>query len=326
MTDPSTGPATGPTAARTAARAAGSPAAGVAEPAAARVAQLAAEYTRLRPRLVGVAYSLVGTVAEAQDVVSDCWLRLAAADQHETVRDVEAWAVVAVARRAVDVLRSARVQREEYVGPWLPEPLVDPVADDPAERVTLDDTVSFALMVVLETLTPAERTTWVLHEVFGMPFPEIATVVGRSPAAVRQLAVRARAHVAAGAPRVDVGTVEHRRAVDAFLRAVGHGDLRGLLAVLDPDVVLTSDGGGLRGVARRPVLGADRVAWFLVTVRRKMPVGQRIAPVAVNGGAGFAAVTGTATRFVCSFTVHDGKVRRVDIVATPDKLPRERAG
>ncbi len=286
-----------------------------------RLAELAAEYTRLRPRLVGVAYSLVGTVAEAQDVVSDCWLRLTAADAQGPVRDVEAWAVVAVARRAVDVLRSARVRREEYVGPWLPEPLVDAAADDPADRVTLDDEVSFALMVVLETLTPAERTTWVLHEVFGLRFPEIAEVVGRSPSAVRQLAVRARAHVAAGAPRVDVGSAEHRRAVEAFLRAVGHGDLRGLLAVLDPDVVLTSDGGGLHGVARRPVLGADRVARFLVGVRRKMPVEQRIAPLTVNGGPGFAVVSGAATRFVCSFTLHSGRIARVDIVAAPDKLP-----
>ncbi|WP_367128826.1 RNA polymerase sigma factor SigJ [Saccharothrix sp. HUAS TT1] len=287
-----------------------------------RAAELAAEYTRLRPRLVGVAYSLVGTLAEAQDVVSDCWLRLTAADERETVRDVEAWSVVAVARRAVDVLRSARVRREEYVGPWLPEPLVDAAAEDPAERVTLDDTVSYALMVVLETLSPAERTTWVLHEVFGMPFPEIAAVVGRSPAAVRQLAVRARAHVAAGAPRVEVGGDEHRRAVDAFVRAVGHGDLRGLLAVLDPGVVLTSDGGGLLGVARRPVLGADRVARFLVGVRRKMAAGERIAPLTVNGGPGFAVLTGATTRFVCSFTLRDGRVTRVDMVVAPDKLPR----
>lgn len=287
-----------------------------------RVAELAAEYTRIRPRLVGVAYSLVGTLAEAQDVVSDCWLRLTAADGHDTVRDVEAWAVVAVARRAVDVLRSARVQREEYVGPWLPEPLVG-VAPDPAEQVTLDDTVSFALMVVLETLTPAERTTWVLHEVFGMPFPEIAAVVGRSPAAVRQLAVRARAHVAAGAPRVEVETAEHRRAVGAFVRAVGQGDLCGLLAVLDPGVLLTTDGGGMLGVARRPVLGADRVGRFLVGVRRKMAAGERIAALTVNGGPGFAVLTGTTTRFVCAFTVHEGLVKRVDLVVAPEKLPRE---
>ncbi|MFE2753038.1 RNA polymerase sigma factor SigJ [Actinosynnema sp. NPDC059335] len=325
MTDPAAAPAADPALADPAAdrdavadRAADRVAAG---PVADRVAELAAEYTRIRPRLVGVAYSLVGTVAEAQDVVSDCWLRLTAADGRERVRDVEAWAVVAVARRAVDVLRSARARREEYVGPWLPEPLVA-VAEDPAERVTLDDTVSFALMVVLETLTPAERTTWVLHEVFGLSFPEVAAVVGRSPAAVRQLAVRARAHVAAGAPRVDVGSAEHRRAVDAFLRAVGHGDLAGLLAVLDPDVVLTSDGGGLHGVARRPVLGADRVARFLVGVRRKMPADQRIAPLTVNGGPGFAVLIGAATRFVCSFTLHNGRVTRVDMVVAPDKLPR----
>ncbi|MFI9007864.1 RNA polymerase sigma factor SigJ [Actinosynnema sp. NPDC053489] len=286
-----------------------------------RLADLAAEYTRVRPRLVGIAYSVIGTVAEAQDVVSDCWLRLTAADERQPVRDVEAWAVVAVARRALDVLRSARVRREEYVGPWLPEPLVD-AADDPAERVTLADEVSFALMVVLETLSPAERTAWVLHEVFGLPFPEVAAVVGRSPAAVRQLAVRARAHVAAGAPRSDVGSAEHRRAVEAFLRAVGQGDLRGLLAVLDPDVVLTSDGGGLLGTARRPVRGPDRVGRFLVGVRRKMPADQRIAPLTVNGGPGFAVLIGAATRFVCALTVRGGRVARVDIVVAPDKLPR----
>ncbi|MFE9746919.1 RNA polymerase sigma factor SigJ [Saccharothrix saharensis] len=290
-----------------------------------RLADLAAEYTRVRPRLVGIAYSVIGTVAEAQDVVSDCWLRLTEADERQAVRDVEAWAVVAVARRALDVLRSARVRREEYVGPWLPEPLVAAVSEDPADRVTLADEVSFALMVVLETLSPAERTTWVLHEVFGMPFPEIAGVVGRSPAAVRQLAVRARAHVAAGTPRTDVGSAEHGRAVAAFLRAVGQGDLRGLLAVLDPEVVLTSDGGGRPGAARRPVLGADRVGRFLVGVRRKMPADQRIVPLTVNGGPGFAVLIGAATRFVCSFSVHKGWIKRVDIVVAPAKLPRELA-
>jgi RNA polymerase sigma-70 factor (ECF subfamily) len=290
-----------------------------------RGAELAAEYTRVRPRLVGVAYSIVGTLAEAQDVVSDCWLKLVEADDRDRVLDVEAWSVVAVARRAVDVLRSARVRREEYVGPWLPEPLVDAAAPDPAERVTLDDTVSFALMVVLETLTPAERTTWVLHEVFGMPFPEIAAVVGRSPAAVRQLAVRARAHVTARAPRVDVAGPEHRRVVDAFLGAVEGGDLAALVGVLDPDVVLTSDGGGLPGVARRPVLGPDRVARFVLGVRRKVADDERLLPLAVNGGPGFAVLRADgSTRFVCSFTVDGGRVSRVDIVVAPAKLPRAR--
>ncbi|QFZ19395.1 RNA polymerase sigma factor SigJ [Saccharothrix syringae] len=288
-----------------------------------RVARLAAEYTGVRPRLVGIAYSIVGTLAEAQDVVSDCWLKLVEADGRDPVLDVEGWAVVAVARRAVDVLRSARVRRERYVGPWLPEPLVDTRSPDPAERVTLDDSVGFALMVVLETLTPAERTTWVLHEVFGMPFPEIAEVVGRSPAAVRQLAVRARAHVTARAPRVDVAGPEHRRVVDAFLGAVRGGDLAALLGLLDPDVVLTSDGGGLLGVARRPVLGADRVGRFLVGVVRKIAAGEHLRPLTVNGGPGFAVLRADgSTRYVCSFTPVGGLVRRVDFVVAPDKLPR----
>ena len=182
----------------------------------AREDELAAEYTRIRPRLLRAAYALLGTYAEAEDVVADTWLRLAAADQRERVSDVEAWAVVAVSRRALDVLRSARVQREAYVGPWLPEPLIERLPGpavppslaasqaDPADQVTLDESVSYALMVVLETLTPAERTAWVLHDLFGVPFPEVAGVVGRDPAAVRQLAARARAHVRAGAPRMAV--------------------------------------------------------------------------------------------------------------------------
>lgn len=285
-----------------------------------RADELAAAYTGMRPRLVGIAYAVLGTRVEAEDVVSDCWLRLVTADAREPVRDVEGWAVVAVSRRALDVLRSARVQREAYVGPWLPEPLVGTEAD-PAERVTLDDRVSFALLVVLETLSPAERTAWVLHELFGLPFPEIARVVGRSPAAVRQLAVRARAHVAAGAPRLDVDAGEHRQAVAAFLRATAGGDLGGLLAVLDPDVVLTSDGGGVITAARRPVLGADRVARFMLGVRHKRTAGQDIVPVEVNGRTGFAVVEAGRTVAIWSLTVRDGRISRVDVVLSPAKLP-----
>jgi RNA polymerase sigma-70 factor (ECF subfamily) len=281
--------------------------------------ELARAYSAARPRLVAIAYAVLGTRAEAEDAVSDCWLRLVGADAREPVRDVEGWAVVAVSRRALDVLRSARVQREAYVGPWLPEPLV--TADDPAERVTLDDRVSFALLVVLETLSPAERTAWVLHELFGLPFPEIARVVGRSPAAVRQLAVRARAHVAAGAPRLEVDAGEHRQAVAAFLHATAGGDLGGLLAVLDPDVVLTSDGGGVASAARHPVLGADRVARFMLGVRRRQTPDQDIVPVEVNGRTGFAVVEGGRTVGIWSLTVRDGRISRVDVVLSPAKLP-----
>ena len=282
-----------------------------------RAEELAAAYSAVRPRLVGIAYAVLGTRAEAEDVVSDCWLRLAHADAREPVRDVAGWAVVAVSRRALDVLRSARVQRESYIGPWLPEPILD----DPADRVSLDERVSFALMVVLETLSPAERTAWVLHELFGMPFPEIARVVGRSPAAVRQLASRARAHVAAGAPRLDVDAADHRRTVEAFLAATAGGDLAGLLAVLDPDVVLTSDGGGIALAARRPVLGADRVARLLLGAAHRRPVVHRA--VTINGQAGYATTDPDGRLLaVCALTVRDGRVVRVDLVMSPTKLPR----
>jgi RNA polymerase sigma-70 factor (ECF subfamily) len=291
-----------------------------------RADELATTFTGLRPRLTGIAYAMLGTTAEAEDVVSDCWLRLVAADGREPVQDVEAWCTVATSRRALDVLRSARVQRESYVGPWLPEPVLTAAAgpQDPADRVTLDESVSYALMVVLETLTPAERVVWVLNEVFGMPFPEVAAVVGRSPAAVRQLAVRARVHVAAGAPRVEVGGGDHARTVQAFLAAAGSGDLVGLLALLDPAVVLTADGGGVASAARRPVHGADRVARFLLGVARKLAEADPVRAVQLNGGPGFEYVTGDVVHVVGALTVEGGRVRRVDLVVAPAKLPRRR--
>ena len=204
--------------------------------------RLAEAFSQARPRLVRVAYAILGSHSEAEDVVADCWLRLVTAHSATPVRDVESWAVVAVSRMALDVLRSARVRREQYVGPWLPEPMVDA---DPADKVTLDDQVSYALLVVLETLTPAMRTAFVLHDLFGLAFDEVAVVVGRSPAAVRQLASRARRHVRERGMPPTVDAAEHRRVVSAFAAAVTSGDLATLIRVLDPEVVLVSDGGGL---------------------------------------------------------------------------------
>lgn len=290
-----------------------------------RSALLAAAYTEARPRLIRVAYAVLGSHAEAEDVVSDCWLRLVDADAREEVLGVEGWATVAVARRSLDVLRSARVRRETYVGPWLPEPLVEPVATDPeaadpADRVTLAETVSFALLVVLETLTPAERTSWVLHDLFGVPFAEVAEAVGREPAAVRQLAARARAHVAARAPRIAVDDAQHRAVVAAFTRATVGEDLAALLAVLDPDVTLTSDGGGQVRAARRPVRGADRVARFLLGLASSAKPEQRIQPLVVNGGSGFAVLEGEHLILVGALTVQNRGVHRIDLVLAPDKL------
>jgi RNA polymerase sigma-70 factor, ECF subfamily len=291
--------------------------------------ELARAYTRIRPRLTRMAYTVLGSRAEAEDVVSECWLRLSAADRRQTVTDVEGWSVVVVARRALDVLRSARIQRRAYAGPWLPEPVID-TAVDPAERVTLDESVSFALLVVLESLTPAERTAWVLHDIFGLPFSDIAEVVGRQSGAVRQLAARARAHVRAAAPRVDVDAAEHRRAVAAFFQAAMTGDLAGLVAALDPAVVLTSDGGGQAGIARRPVEGAERVAAFLLAIIAKIAAGQRILQTEVNGGPGFTVVEaepdgGERVVAVGCLTTGKGLIRRVDLVMATEKMPPARS-
>ena len=288
---------------------------------------LAAAYTRARPRLGRIAYAVTGSQAEAEDVVSECWLRLVAANATETVNDVEAWSTVVVARRALDTLRSARVRRESSVGPWLPEPGVDVVPSafsDPADRVTLDDSVSFALMVVLETLTPAERTAWVLHDLFDIEFTEVAGIVGRTPAAVRQLAARARRHVAAGTPRIEVDHAAHAAVVESFHRATQEGDISALMTVLDPDVTLTGDGGGQIRAARRPVHGADPVARMVVGLSHQRHVEHRPVPVMVNGAPGLAILERDELDLVIALSLERDRICRVDIIRAPEKLARIR--
>ena len=285
---------------------------------------LARSFDAARPRLTRVAYAILGSHAEAEDVVADIWLKLVRADTHEPVRDVVGWATVATARGALDVLRSARVRREAYVGPWLPEPvLTDRDGDvvDPADRVTLDDTVRYALLVVLERLSPAERTAWVLHDLFEMPFTEIAAAVGRTPAAVRQLASRARAHLAEAGQRFEVDPGRHDEVVGAFVLAAAGGDLAGLIGTLDAEVVLTSDGGGVVSAARRPVLGPDRVARFILGIATKHE--GSILPVKVNGATGLAVMNGDELHSVVSFTVRGDRISRIDMVLAPDKLRRQ---
>ncbi|GAA4094407.1 RNA polymerase sigma factor SigJ [Nocardioides kongjuensis] len=284
----------------------------------ARVQALAGEYDALRPRMVRVAYAILGTRAEAEDVVADCWIRLVEADAREPVRDLTGWLTVTVARAATDVLRSARVRREEYVGPWLPEPFV--AAPDPADRVTLEETVSYALAVVLESLSPAERTAWVLHDVFGMGFAEVAGVVGRSPAAVRQLASRARAHLAAQPARFEVDRSVHEEVLGRFLAAAAGGDLAALLDVLDPDVVCTSDGGGVVSAARRPVHGADRVARFLVGLVAKYVGDVEVELVEANGAPAVALREDGVLTSLMVLTVVEGRATRVDLLRAPAKL------
>lgn len=289
---------------------------------------LAQRFTDIRPRLTTVAYAIVGSRAEAEDVVSSTWLRLMEAAERAPIEDIQAWSIVAVSRRAMNTFRSARTRREIYVGPWLPEPVLGPLRTpdfgdlaDPADRVTLDDSVRYALLVVLETLTPAERTAWVLHDLFGVQFPEIAEVVGRTPQAVRQLATRARRHVQSRQPRHQVDRKTHEEVVRAFLRAAGTGDLATLVHLLDADVTLTSDGGGHVTAARRPVHGAERVSRFVLGVSGRLHLGSSASIMEVNGLPGVALVRERHTTGVLAFTIADGLIHRIDLVLAPPKLP-----
>jgi RNA polymerase sigma-70 factor (ECF subfamily) len=277
---------------------------------------VAERFARARPRLLRLAYSQLGDLGEAEDVVQEAWLRLERTGAH-SIDDLDAWLTTVVGRLALDTLRSARSRRESYVGPWLPEPVV---SEDPADRVTLDESVSYALLALLEQLSPAERTTFVLHEVFDVPFPEVAEVVGRTPEAVRQLASRARRRVAEQRPRFEASPAEHDRAVRAFARAVSEGDVDGLLAVLDPDVVWVSDGGGRVSAARKPLHGAERVARAWVALRRRAITEPEA--IELNGRLGLLIGGTDGYPSALSFTVAGGRVARIDLVRNPEKLRR----
>jgi RNA polymerase sigma-70 factor (ECF subfamily) len=280
-------------------------------------------FAQARPRLLRLAYSELGDVGEAEDVVQEAWLQLERADV-EAIENLDGWLTTVVARRALDRLRSARARRETYVGPWLPEPHVsDDPADpaDPADRVTLDESVSYALLTVLEQLSPAERTAFVLHDVFDVPFGDVAEVVGRTPEAVRQLASRARRHVKRQGPRFAASPDEHDRAVRAFARAVAEGNLEGLVAVLDHDVVWTSDGGGRASAVRKPLRGGARVARAWASLSRRFVH----APVEteLNGRLGLVLASADGHRSALSFVVgDDGRITRIDAIRNPDKLRR----
>ena len=216
-----------------------------------------------RGLLFTVAYEMLGSAADAEDVVQETWLRWADVDQAE-VRDPRAYLVRIVTRQALNRLRTVSRRREEYVGEWLPEPLL--TSPDVAEDAELAENVSIAMLTVLETLGPAERAVFVLHEVFETPYDEIAEVVGKTPAAVRQIAHRARQHVAARRPRMQVDRAQQEATLEKFMAAVTSGDVQGLVEVLAPDVVLIADGGGLVPAARKPLTGAEKVVAFLARV------------------------------------------------------------
>lgn len=283
--------------------------------------ELAERFEQHRSHLRGVAYRMLGTFGEADDAVQEAWLRLARQADPSIINDLRGWLTTTTARICLDMLTSARARRETYVGPWLPEPDVQrEPSTDPADRVTLDESVSMALLVVLESLSPAERTAFVLHDVFGVPFDEVAVTVGRSPAAVRQLASRARQHVEERRPRYTTAADEHRRVLAAFISAVSAGDLEGLLRVLDPDVVWRADGGGIVPSTRRPVHGNDNVARLTLGLVQRAPVGATADVEMVNGAPGLVLRVDGQPFSVMAFTVADGRITEVDAVQNPEKL------
>lgn len=269
-----------------------------------------------RNLLFTVAYEMLGSAADAEDVVQETWLRWAGVDQTE-VRDPRAYLVRIVTRQALNRLRSVSRRREEYIGEWLPEPLL--TSPDVADDTELAANVSIAMLTVLETLGPVERAVFVLREVFETPYEEIAEVVGKTPTAVRQIAHRSRAHVAARRPRMPVDRAQHQAVVEKLLAAISTGEVQDLVDALAPDVVLIADGGGLAAAARKPITGAERVTTFL---NRLVELPDLVATTAwLNGMPGARIdVGGDAT--AVSLVVEDGLITRIYAIRNPHKLGR----
>jgi RNA polymerase sigma factor (sigma-70 family) len=278
---------------------------------------LAEQFEGYRPHLRAVAYRMLGSLGETDDAVQEAWLRLSRADA-ATVANLGGWLTTVVSRVCLDMLRARRSRQEEYVGSWLPEPIVsldDQV--DPEQEAILADSLGFALLVVLETLTPAERLAFVLHDMFGVPFEEIAPIVDRTPDAARQLASRGRRRVRGAAPSPDADQSRQREIVDAFITAARSGDFDALLAVLDPDVVFRIDA-GLSPVARPPIEGASAVARELLS---RAPAFAPLArPALVNGAAGFVVGPEHRPFAVVGFTLVQGRIVAIDLITDPDKL------
>ncbi|MGA4843628.1 RNA polymerase sigma-70 factor [Streptomyces sp. G45] len=268
-----------------------------------------------RNLLFTVAYEMLGSAADAEDVLQETWLRWSGVGL-DAVRDRRAYLVRITTRQALGRLRTLARRKESYVGPWLPEPLL--TSPDVAEDVELADSVSTAMLLVLETLAPTERAVFVLREVFDLPYDEIAEAVGRSAATVRQIAHRARGHVAARRPRATVSAAETRGAVDAFRRAVETGDLQRLLDTLAPDVVFLADGGGIARAALAPVVGAAEVARVLARIRDTMA----LVPAEVNGCPALLFRQRGAVDTVLTLRVAEGRVTGLYAVRNPEKLSR----
>lgn len=271
-----------------------------------------------RRLLFRVAYNITGTTADAEDVLQDSWLRWSAASRADVV-DPKAYLVQIVSRVALNRLRTVRTQRETYIGPWLPEPLVTD-ENDPRARVETVDAVSMAMLVVLETLSPLERGVFVLREVFGYSHREVATILHSSETAVRQTARRARAHVQARRPRFDTDLHLHRMITERFALACTTGNVEDLLAILAPDVVAISDGGGKVSAARRPVTGAEKVSRLCIGLGTRVIPGMWTNMLEINGQAAIVAYVDTTPFLLVQISTVNGLVDQIFMVRNPDKL------
>ncbi|WP_026189801.1 RNA polymerase sigma factor SigJ [Salinispora mooreana] len=276
-----------------------------------------APFMRHRGLLYAVAYRTLGSAKEAEDVVQETWLRWSRVDP-ATVVDPEAFLVRVTIRLAIDELRSARVRREAYLGPWLPEPIL--TRPDVADDVVLADSVSTALLLVLETLSPLERAVFVLRKAFGYPYAEIAQLLGRSEPAVRQLAHRARKAVENRHRRYDSDPGTRQQVTERFLAACSGGDITALIAVLAPDVTMVSDGGGFTGAPRKPIHGSDLVSRAIVVLSRQQPAGSTVGVLPVNGGPGVVVRCDGETVLVMTLHLVAGLVRTIHVVSNPQKL------
>ncbi|MFJ9681061.1 RNA polymerase sigma-70 factor [Streptomyces sp. NPDC101194] len=272
-----------------------------------------------RNLLFTVAYEMLGSAADAEDVLQETWLRWVGVAPGQ-VRDQRAYLVRITTRQSLNRLRALSRRKETYVGPWLPEPVL--TAPDVADDVELAESVSMALMLVLETLSPTERAVFVLREVFDVDYDEIAAAVDKSPAAVRQIAHRARRHVDARRPRAAVSANETRAALESFRRALETGDLQGLLDVLAPEVVLMSDGGGVKQAARRPVVGADKVARFIIGGSGKATGVLTVGPTVVNGNPALVLRLDGEIDGVLAPRVENARITGLYYVRNPAKLTR----
>jgi RNA polymerase sigma-70 factor (ECF subfamily) len=277
-------------------------------------------FTSLRPLLFSIAYRMLGSAADAEDVVQDAYLRWQDAPDVE-IRDPRAYLATIVTRLSINQLHSARSQRETYVGPWLPEPLVSEHAPDPSEPIELAESLSMAFLVMLERLSPHERAVLLLRDVFDFEYAEISRIVGKSEANCRQLLVRAKKHLGSDVPRFDVDRAQADRLIQRFTKAADSGEIEGIVAMLAEDITLWADGGGKARSALHPIHGADAVARFVAGIlQRFVPADRVMRPAEINGQPGLIAYGNRELLGALSFQIESGRIHTIYVITNPDKL------